>query len=256
MNYLNQNEKWWDSKVDAGHQWTQPVDRETIKQAKSGNWNIVLTPTKPVPKEWFPPNLKGVSILCLASGGGQQAPVLAAAGAEVVVLDLSSKQLQQDLLVASRENLIIHTVKGNMTDLSEFANESFDLIVHPVSNMYVEDIALVWKEAYRVLRFNGSLLSGFVNPLVYIFDPEKEDRGMLEPRFSIPYSDLTSLPEEILTMYIESGDPLLFGHSLEDQIGGQLRAGFKITDMYEDNYGGRRLLDKYINTFIAMRAVK
>lgn len=192
----------------------------------------------------------------MASGGGQQAPVLAAAGAEVVVFDLSEKQLEQDLYVASRDNLSVTAVKGNMTDLHAFADGSFDLIVHPVSNMYVEDVSLVWKEAYRVLRSGGSLLTGFVNPLVYIFDPEKECENILEVAYSIPYSDLTSLPKDVLAMYIESGDPLLFGHSLEEQIGGQLKAGFMISGMYEDNYGGRRLLDRYINTFVATKAVK
>lgn len=42
-----------------------------------------------------------------------------------------------------------------------------------------------------------------------------------------------------------------FGHTLESQI----EAGFAITGFYEDNAGGD-LLDKYIDTFIATRAIK
>ncbi len=30
-------------------------------------------------------------------------------------------------------------------------NESFDLIIHPVSNTFVPNVLPVWKEAYRVL---------------------------------------------------------------------------------------------------------
>jgi 2-polyprenyl-3-methyl-5-hydroxy-6-metoxy-1,4-benzoquinol methylase len=45
--------------------------------------------------KWFPP-LKGADVLCLASGGGQQGPILAATGANVTVFDNSPRQLEQD----------------------------------------------------------------------------------------------------------------------------------------------------------------
>ena len=37
-------------------------------------------------------------------------------------------------------------------------------------------------------------------------------------------------------MILDKGQPLEFGHTLEDQIGGQLEAGFVITGFYEDRY--------------------
>jgi 2-polyprenyl-3-methyl-5-hydroxy-6-metoxy-1,4-benzoquinol methylase len=70
-------------------------------------------------------------VLCLASGGGQQGPILAAAGARVTVFDNSPQQLAQDRFVARREGLTLETVEGDMRDLSVFADVSFDLIVHP-----------------------------------------------------------------------------------------------------------------------------
>src|SRR6185295_686017 len=103
-------------------------------------------------------------------GGGQQAPILAAAGAIVTTLDFSPKQLAQDRLVAERDGLTLTTVQGDMTDLSMFADESFDLDFHPVSNTYVPEIRPVWREAYRVLRCGGSLLAGFINPINFVFD--------------------------------------------------------------------------------------
>ncbi|MCY8527410.1 SAM-dependent methyltransferase, partial [Bacillus atrophaeus] len=57
---------------------------------------------------------KGLKVLCLAAGGGQQGPILAAAGADVTILDNSEKQLQQDQYVAERDGLTLHTVKGSM----------------------------------------------------------------------------------------------------------------------------------------------
>ena len=79
-------------------------------------------------------------MLCLASGGGQQGPILAAAGANVTVFDNSPRQLAQDRLVADREGLAIETVLGDMADLSAFPDARFDLIVHPVSNVFVPDV--------------------------------------------------------------------------------------------------------------------
>jgi hypothetical protein len=70
------NRAAWDAEVARGNPWTVPVSREDIARARHGDWDIVLTPTIPVPKDWFPP-LQGADVLCLASGGGQQGPILA-----------------------------------------------------------------------------------------------------------------------------------------------------------------------------------
>ncbi|MBJ6950298.1 SAM-dependent methyltransferase, partial [Vibrio cholerae] len=69
-----------------------------------------MTTEKSVPRDWFPKSLNGLKILCLASGGGHQAPVLAAAGADVTVTDISKKQLEQDEKVAKRDGLTLKTV--------------------------------------------------------------------------------------------------------------------------------------------------
>lgn len=244
----------WNREVERGNKWTVPVSREVIAAARQGQWEIVLTPTKPVPRAWFP-NLEGLEVLCLASGGGQQAPILAAAGAQVTVLDNSPRQLAQDRLVAERDALTIATVEGDMADLSMFADQSFDLIVHPVSNVFVPDIRPVWAEAFRVLRPGGMLLSGFTNPVIYIFDQELAERGVFQVKYALPYSDLTSLAEEARQRYIEQEEPLEFGHTLEDQIGGQIDAGFVITGFFED-YAPEEAFSNYMPTFIATRAIK
>jgi SAM-dependent methyltransferase len=203
---------------------------------------------------WFPA-LKGQDVLCLASGGGQQAPILAAAGANVTVLDNSPRQLEQDRRVAAREALVIATVQGDMADLSMFPDASFDLIVNPVSNCFAPDVRRVWAEAYRVLRHGGALLAGFNNPVVYIFDLELAERGHLQVKNALPYSDLVSLTEEQKRRCVEQGNPFEFSHSLEDQIGGQLDAGFLLAGFYEDYSPGEVIAD-YMPTFIATRAVK
>jgi SAM-dependent methyltransferase len=177
----------------------------------------------------------------------------------VTVLDNSPKQLEQDRRVAERHALSITTFEGDMADLAMFPGQSFDLIVHPVSNCFVPAVRPVWAEAFRVLRREGVLLAGFNNPAIYLFDHDLADRaGILQVKYALPYSDLTSLPAEERQRYIETGTPLEFSHTLEDQIGGQLDAGFLLTGFFEDAYDGEEndLLTNYMPTFIATRAVK
>ena len=248
------NRQAWNREVERGNPWTIPVSPEVISAARRGDWGLLLTPTKPVPREWFP-SLPGRDVLCLASGGGQQGPVLAAAGGRVTVLDNSPRQLEQDRMVAEREGLEIKTVEGDMANLEMFADQSFDLIFHPVSNLFAPKIRPVWAEAYRVLREGGVLLSGFTNPVLYLFEAPDDHEGKLEVQYSIPYSDLESLSAEKRQHYLDAQEPMEFGHTLEDQIGGQLDAGFVLTGFYEDIHSDS-LLNRYIPTFIATRAVK
>ncbi|MDP9236632.1 MAG: class I SAM-dependent methyltransferase [Chloroflexota bacterium] len=249
------NRAAWDNQVTLDNEWTRPVTSEVIARARDGDWSVVLIGYEPVPRDWFPADLHGVDVLCLASGGGQQAPVLAAAGADVTVFDNSPKQLEQDRSVAERDGLTLRTMLGDMGDLSAFGDESFDLIFHPVSNLFCPEITPVWRECYRVLRRGGSLLAGFMNPDIYIFDREAEDeRKELIARHSLPYTDLTHLTPDERARFI--GDaPLEYSHSLVEQIGGQLAAGFVLTDFAEaPHHAG--LTAKYMPGYYATRAVK
>ena len=255
MDIRSYNRDAWNREVEGGqNRWSQPVDSEVIEKAKGGEFSILLTENIPVPPRWFPA-LKDADVLCLASGGGQQGPVLAAAGARVTVFDNSPAQLKQDQLVARREALSIRTVEGDAADLSAFADQVFDLVFNPCSTVFMQDVRAVWKECYRVLRHGGILMTGSMNPVHYIFDLYKADEGVLEVTHSIPYSDLTSIPKEDLEELVEKGLPVEFGHSLTDLLGGQCDAGFVITDMYED-YMLDSPLHNYHPSYLATRAVK
>jgi SAM-dependent methyltransferase len=254
MDVLEHNREAWNTEVANGNRWTIPVGRKELDAASKGNITIVLTPKKPVPKDWLG-DIFGKNVLCLASGGGQQGPILAAAGAKVIVFDNSDEQLKRDKAVADEFDLQIQTVQGNMQDLSYFSEETFDMIIHPVSNCFIDEIGSVWKESYRVLKANGRLLSGFVNPISYMIDWEKADeQKRCELVFSIPYSDLKSLSSRMKQKYAEQKIPFEFGHSLTDQIQGQIEAGFVIAGFYEDS--GDEILDQFTDRFIATKAIK
>jgi SAM-dependent methyltransferase len=255
MNLLEYQRRAWDAQVGLGNEWTRPVGPEAVAAARRGEWSVLLTEQRPVPREWFPAKLAGLEVLCLASGGGQQGPTLAAAGARVAVLDNSPAQLAQDAAVAEREGLDLRTFEGDMADLSRFRAESFDLVFHPVSNCFAPAVRPVWREAFRVLRRGGLLLAGFNNPLIHIFDLEDERQDRLEVKYRLPYSDLESLDDEAREKALGAGRPLEFGHTLEDQIGGQLDAGFRLTALYEDRHRGLRVAE-FTPTYVATRAVK
>ena len=258
MDIREYNRDAWNGLVRKENRWTVPVSPEEIARARDDDFAIVLTPTKPVPREWFG-DLQGANVLCLASGGGQQGPILAAAGANVTVFDNSPGQLAQDQMVAEREGLKITTVEGDMRDLSEFADASFDLVFHPCSNTFVPDVQPVWNEAARVLKPGGELLAGFCNPVLFVFDYDEMKKGNLKVRHKVPYSDLTDTTEEERQQLIDEGEPFCFGHTLEDQIGGQANAGLAIVGMFEDEWKDdeeHASISEYMPAFIATRSRK
>jgi SAM-dependent methyltransferase len=250
---VEHNRAAWDREVDSGNEWTVPVTSEEIARASAGDWSVVLIGHTPVPRDWFPPTLHGLDLLGLASGGGQQGPVLAAAGARVTVLDNSPRQLARDAEVAQRDGLSVRTVLGDMRDLSEFADASFDIVFNPVSNVFCPELAPVWRESFRVLRSDGILMVGFLNPDIFIFDMAQIDQGNLVVRHRIPYSTLDlSVPERTAAF----GDgPIEFTHSMTEQIGGQIAAGFVLTHFVETPHHADATAE-YMPGYFATRAVK
>ena len=73
--------------------------------------------------------------------------------------------IARDEMVAKREGLKINTVQGDMTKPFPFENETFDIIFNPVSNVYIEDLENMYKEASRVLKKGGLLMVGIYEPL-------------------------------------------------------------------------------------------
>jgi SAM-dependent methyltransferase len=229
------NEAAWDRAVDQGENpYTQVVTSEQVSAARGGTWDLYLSELRPVPHEWFPP-LPGLRVLCLASGGGQQGPIFAAAGAEVTVLDASAKQLAVDKYAAERDGLGIRTVQGDMADLSAFETGSLDLVFNPPSTLFVPELDPIWRECYRVLTADGLLMTGFMNPDEFVFDPDAlDEEGVFVVRYPLPYIEHETLSRDELEQRQRDREMFHFSHSMEAQLGGLLAAGFVITGFYED----------------------
>jgi SAM-dependent methyltransferase len=256
-NYTAINARAIDKWAEKGWEWSIPVSREVYADALAGKWDIVLTPTKPVPHNWFLPFLKdgrldGVSLLGLASGGGQQMPIMAALGADCTVLDYSDRQLESERRVAEREKYAIKIVKADMTKRLPFDDRSFDIIVHPVANCYVENVRHVWDECHRVLRAGGILLSGLDNGFNFMFD-NYERPLVITQKF--PYNPLRN-PEQLKKELENKDESIQFSHTFEEQIGGQLKAGFLITAAYEDLDNDADAIEDGIPAYWATKAVK
>jgi SAM-dependent methyltransferase len=252
------NRNAWNKLSGPNCPWSVPVQADELEAAARDDFDITVAGPRPIPKDWLGA-CRGRSILCLGSGGGQQAPILAAAGCIVTLLDISDEQLSIDREVCSIHGLDLSIEQGSMTDLSRFERESFDLIVNPVSNPYVPDLPPVWKECARVLVGGGRLISGSINPLNYLFSENEGHEGEgLEVVYPLPFVESETLSSEELQAAISRDMVFTWSHSLEDIIQGQIEAGFLIAGLQESRRTDPRApsINRYSPTYIATLAIR
>ncbi|HHX03378.1 MAG TPA: class I SAM-dependent methyltransferase [Tissierellia bacterium] len=254
--YIRFNQDRWNRvSRKRGNPYTIPISHEELQLAKDKPLEVALTVGKNVPTEWFE-KAKGNRILGLACGGGQQGPIFAIKGFDTTIMDYSEAQLASDQLVALREGLTIHTVLADMTKRFPFEDESFDIIFCPVSNVYIENLENMWKESYRVLQRGGLLMVGYMNPWVYMYDSDIVwDQPDKEPHleFNLPFNSRRLEEEGRIEIDPEYGYE--FSHTLEDQIRGQMKAGFAMIDFYESKDPSNRLTE-YGSDYLANLCVK
>lgn len=253
--YLHYNEEAWDKEVEKKNIWTDGLTEEELTNALAGKIEIRLTTFKILPASWLG-DLTGKNVLAVGSGGGQQAILFALAGSNVTLLDLSSKQLEQDKKLAKELNVQITLIKGDMRDLSQFKDESFDLIFNPTSTVFIDEVREFYQGCARVLKPGGTFLTSVTNPALYLFDERLAAKGKLKVKYTLPYSDITSLSEKQLKKMIKEGDTFEFSHTLADLLGGLGEANLSIDGIFSDR-SGFELLDSFIaDAYLAVRATK
>lgn len=206
---------------------------------------------------WLPTTVRGLDVLCLASGGGWQSILYACAGARVTVVDLSPAMLQLDEREAARRNLSVRTVEASMEDLSALGVGCFDIVHQPVSTCYVPRLAPVYGEIARVLRAGGTYISQHKQPAsLQVTHRDAKDRYVLgiECDWSGP------LPQVPDPTYREPGT-VEYLHSWDEIVGELCRAGFVVEDLCEPSradqkappghYGHR---GRYVPPYVRLKA--
>jgi SAM-dependent methyltransferase len=184
--------------------------------------------------------VEGKSVLCLASGGGQQSAAFGILGADVTVFDLSETQLERDREAAAHHGHTVKTVQGDMRDLSRLAGGAFDVVWHAHSIKFVPEVRSVFREVARVLRPGGLYQVDCPNPFIAGVD-ESDWNGEGYP-LKLPYVD----GAEVLSadgrweVWDRDGNRLMvegpkeFRHSLSTLVNGLVGNGFQILGLWED----------------------
>ncbi len=217
--YRDRNRAAWNRLADGGSRFARVATDEDVRE-----------PLRTLDSRgWLPASVVGRDVLCLASGGGWQSVLYAAAGANVTVVDLSPSMLALDRREAERRGLKIRAIEASMDDLSMLPESGFDIVHQPVSTCYVPDIAAVYREVARVIRDDGLYISQHKQPAsLQITHRTRHDRFVIGLEYyrsgPLPATDDSSYREPGATEYL---------HRLEQILGELCRAGFVIEDVSE-----------------------
>ena len=216
--YRRQNQSAW-NRLSDGSQFAKVASDEECRE-----------PLKALDgRGWLPANVAGLDVLCLASGGGWQSILYAAAGARVTVVDISPGMLELDRREAAKRGLTIATVEGSMDDLSMLRDETFDIVHQPVSTCYVPSIVRVYEEIARVTRDGGLYISQHKQPTSGQITQRTERNHFV---IGIEYFHEGPLPRVEDTSYREAG-AVEYLHRWTELVGGLCRAGFVLEDLRE-----------------------
>lgn len=206
---------------------------------------------------WLPDSLHGQRVLCLASGGGWQAILYAAAGATVTVVDLSDQMLRLDDQEASRRGLAVTTVQASMDEMPMLGDGVFDIVHQPVSTCYVPSVRSVYAEVSRVLRDGGIYISQHKQPTSLQISHRNERQQFV---VGVEYYQSGPIARQVDESYRESG-AAEYLHRWEDLVGGLCQSGFVLEDLCEpvradysadvSHYGYR---GRYIPPYLRLKA--
>lgn len=215
----NHNRQAWDELVTGQRCFTRPAKDEDLKDPLHTVDAI----------GWLGGDIRQQQVLCLAAGGGRQSAIYAAAGAHVTVVDLSPAMLELDRQVAAERGFSIQIVESSMDNLSVFSQDTFDIVIHPVSTCYLPDIQPIFQEVARVIRPQGIYISQHKQPTSLQTNIQRSANGweLVEPYYRegpLPAVNDSRLREEGTWEYL---------HRWEEILGGICRAGFVIEDFIE-----------------------
>jgi len=244
---INKNKENWDNEVESGGDNTIPefdLNVDLLKQFANGEllgWSEkkgkLDNPLLKKIRQYEYADIKGKKVLCLASGGGNQSAMFSLLGADVTVVDISKGQLDADITASNHYGYTVKTVQCSMTDLSVFEDDFFDIVHQPISICFVPDVALVYREVFRVLKKGGMYHVDQINPSTFPADLENDIDGWDGVGFKIssPYIGGPLRIDENGNENMISGKiDGLFRHLFIDIFCELTEAGFQIKYIWED----------------------
>lgn len=230
-------EQFWDKEVEKGAGYTRPalgLTSQAIADYVDGRADE-LPGVAHIPR-YLLRDVAGQDVLCLASGGGQQTAVFGLLGANVASLDICEGQLAADRTAAEHYGYPIRTVKGDMRDLSVFADGCFDLVFQEISIVFVPDVREVYREVHRVLRPGGCYYVDHCNPATFptCFEGGANGWDGTGYRIAEPYIGGPILKTASGMESMTEGEPTgEYRHLLIDIFGGLTELGFHIQEVAE-----------------------
>ena len=123
---------------------TQVVSSQQVADARAGSWAIHLSEHRTVPREWF---------LRSRASGSCAWRLVADSRRRSSPRPARRSRCWTGLLVSSARTLSWQSGTGLSCDLcratwptSAFGGASFDLVVNPISTLFVPDVGKVWRE--------------------------------------------------------------------------------------------------------------
>ncbi len=224
----------WDRLAAAGMNYTRP--RGSLPRTRAG-MRRRLDPRHRLTGV----RLQGARVLALAAGGGWDPVLFARLGSVTTLFDISRRQLETVRALARKQRAAIRIIQGNMKDLSRFDEESFDVVWHCHSLVFIDDAARVLGEVGRVLAPRGTYLLSTMHPTTLRLYGTYEGRGW-RPRTSyfadrpMPYGsewDATWVygRKRLVAPTLE------YGHRFETIVNGIAAAGMMVDGLWEFSPG-------------------
>jgi ubiquinone/menaquinone biosynthesis C-methylase UbiE len=256
------NKKMWDRLAKAGHPYTRgegklPKTATALRRLLDPNQR--LTGFK----------LRGARVLALAAGGGWDGIIFAKLGADVTVLDLSTRQVRTAKSLAKSQGVKLQAVEGNMKDLSRFADDEIDLVWHCHSLVFIDDIDVVFREVGRVLKPGGTYITGTMHPTTLRLYRTFDGRGWRPLSSYYDNGPIPWIDDSAATWEWDEGRVLAktieYGHRIETLINGMVASGMVVDGLWEygetePDFGAEPGTDEHLETlfppYVQIRARK
>jgi ubiquinone/menaquinone biosynthesis C-methylase UbiE len=193
------------------------------------------------------PEGRGLEVIDLGCGEGENTRRIARLGARMTGVDLSPRMIAAAREVEASEPLGISYESGSFARLEGFADASFDAAVSTMALMDNPNLADAFRAAYRVLRPGGTLTFSVLHPCFmttgagWLRDQDDRETHLTVADYFSDTPDIehwrfSKAPHDT----VAGTEPFTvprFRHRLADYVNGLADAGFRIEQLMEPRPG-------------------